>query len=287
MTLLAKVSEGWVDMDISLQEYHNFRSFLSRSCGIEVGENKQYLVKNRLSSVLREFNLASYAELVSHLEAHTVFSNRLKSKVIDAMTTNETFWFRDDSQFLALKNEVLPEFFLKMRGAVKIWSAACSSGQEPYSMSMCVEEMTHSYSEPLNVQIVGTDISEAILNVARTAVYSDMAINRGLDSKVNALYFQKVEAGYQLKPEIARRVRFQQLNLLQSFSNMGRFDIIFCRNVLIYFSDEVKREILHRLVNALEPGGYLFLSSTESIPMDMASLVPVRGGLACYFKKVE
>jgi len=273
-------------MDITLREYSDFQSFLRRSCGIEVGENKQYLIKNRLSGVLREFNLASYSELVSHLEAHSVFSNRLKSKVIDAMTTNETFWFRDDSQFLVLKNEILPEFFLKPRGAVKIWSAACSSGQEPYTMSMCVEEMTRSKGSPLNVQIVGTDISEAILNEARTAIYSDMAISRGLDSKVSTQYFQKVDAGHQLKSEIARRVRFQQLNLLQSFSGIGRFDVIFCRNVLIYFSDEVKRDILRRLVDALEPGGYLFLSSTESVPMDMPALAPVRGKQARYFKKV-
>jgi len=273
-------------MDITLKEYSDFQDFLRRSCGIEIGENKQYLVKNRLSGVLREFNLGSYSELVSHLEANSVFSNRLKSKVIDAMTTNETFWFRDDSQFLALKNEVLPEFFLKRQGTVKIWSAACSSGQEPYTMSMCVEEMTRSKGSPLNVQIVGTDISETILNEARTAIYSDMAISRGLDSNVSALYFQKVEAGHQLKSEIARRVRFQQLNLLQSFSGIGRFDVIFCRNVLIYFSDEVKRDILRRLVDALEPGGYLFLSSTESVPMGMTALAPVRGKQARYFKKV-
>ncbi|MDF1583495.1 MAG: protein-glutamate O-methyltransferase CheR [Methyloprofundus sp.] len=273
-------------MDITLKEYSDFQHFLRRSCGIEIGENKQYLVKNRLASVLREFNLTSFSELLSHLDVNSVFSNRLKSKVIDAMTTNETFWFRDDSQFLALKNEVLPEFFLKSRGTVKIWSAACSSGQEPYTMSMCVEEMARSQSSPLNVQIVGTDISEAILNEARTAIYSDMAISRGLDSKVSAQYFQKMEAGHQLKSEISRRVRFQHLNLLQSFSSIGRFDVIFCRNVLIYFSDEVKRDILRRLVDALEPGGYLFLSSTESVPMDMLALSPVRGRQARYFKKV-
>jgi len=269
-------------MDITLKEYSDFQYFLRRSCGIEIGENKQYLVKNRLSSVLREFSLASYSELMSHLDANSVFSNRLKSKVIDAMTTNETYWFRDDSQFLALKNEVLPELFLQTRSVVKIWSAACSSGQEPYTMSMCVEEMVKSKGSPINVQIVGTDISKTILNEARTAIYSGMAINRGLDSKE---YFQEVDVGYQLKSEIVRRVRFQQLNLLQSFSGMGRFDVIFCRNVLIYFSDEVKREILRRLAGALEPGGYLFLSSTESVPMDMKIFTPVRGKQARYFKK--
>ncbi|MBW6452822.1 MAG: protein-glutamate O-methyltransferase CheR, partial [Methyloprofundus sp.] len=102
-------------MDITLKEYSDFQHFLRRSCGIEIGENKQYLVKNRLASVLREFNLTSFSELLSHLDVNSVSSNRLKSKVIDAMTTNETFWFRDDSQFLALKNELLPELFLQTK----------------------------------------------------------------------------------------------------------------------------------------------------------------------------
>jgi len=137
------------------------------------------------------------------------------------------------------------------------------------------------------VQIVGTDISETILNEARTALYSEMAVSRGVTNSIYASYFQQGSTGYQLRPEVMRRVRFQHLNLLQSFAALGKFDVVFCRNVLIYFSDQVKRDILRRLIDALEPGGYLFLSSTESIPMGMKNVVPMRGKRARYFQKVS
>jgi len=273
-------------MDITPKEYNDFQSILRNSCGIEVGENKKYLVESRLTGVLQEFKLESFAILLQKIKAPSAVSRTLMSAVIDAMTTNETFWFRDDSQFLALQSEVLPELFLKTRGGVKIWSAACSSGQEPYTISICIEEMARAKSGLNNVQIVGTDISETVLKSARSATYSDMAIKRGMNSHLCARYFHPVDGGFQLKPEVMRRVRFQHLNLLQSFAAMGSFNVIFCRNVLIYFSDEAKRKILQRLIDALEPGGYLFLSSTESVPSDLVGIEPVRGKRARYFKKI-
>jgi chemotaxis protein methyltransferase CheR len=150
---------------------------------------------------------------------------------------------------------------------------------------MCVAEWAATHAINPSVQILGTDISDTMLKQARTGIYSDMAINRGLASQVYTRYFQKGATGHQLNTDIMRRVRFQKLNLLQPFANVGKFDIIFCRNVLIYFSEAVKRDILQRLVAALEPGGYLFLSSTESIPMDLKTIEPVRGKRARYFKK--
>jgi len=274
-------------MDITSREYSEFQVFLRQSCGIEIGENKQYLVKNRLMAVLKEFDLASFSELLKHLNKGSGYSGRLQSRVVDAMTTNETFWFRDDTQFTALQHEVFPDIFLQKKGVIKVWSAACSSGQEPYTISMCVEQLAKDKGIKHNVQIVGTDISETILNEARTALYSEMAVSRGVTNSIYASYFQQGSTGYQLRPEVMRRVRFQHLNLLQSFAALGKFDVVFCRNVLIYFSDQVKRDILRRLIDALEPGGYLFLSSTESIPMGMKNVVPVRGKRARYFQKVS
>lgn len=274
-------------MNITNDEYSAFQHFLRQSCGIEIGENKQYLVKNRLMGVLKAFNLASFSELLADLNKGSGHSSRLHSSVVDAMTTNETFWFRDDTQFAALQDEVLADIFLKKNGAIKIWSAACSSGQEPYSISMCIEELAKTKGVKHPIHIVGTDISATILNEARTALYSDMAMSRGLGASMHAHYFQKVSEGHRLRPEIINRVRFQQLNLLQPFVGLGKFDVIFCRNVLIYFSEQVKRDILRRLVEVLEPGGYLFLSSTESIPMDMNIVEPVRGKRARYFQKIS
>ena len=146
---------------------------------------------------------------------------------------------------------------------------------------MCAEEVSRNRQ----VQIIGTDISETILKEAQSAVYSEMALSRGLHAQTRNRFFQKTEKGYQLTREITQKVRFQPINLLNSYSSLGRFDIIFCRNVLIYFSDEVKCDILVRMAGSLEPGGYIFLSSTESMPIGIKEFVPVRGGKARYFQK--
>ena len=272
-------------IEITLNEYKIIQQFLSQSCGIVLGENKQYLVKNRLAGLLVKYDLASFSELSASLQASSLVAMKVKTAVIDAMTTNETFWFRDDLQFLELKEKIFPEIFKQKTGTIKVWSAACSSGQEPYSISMCAEDASQQVGTNRNVQIIGTDISESILKEAKTAVYSELALSRGLDAQIKNRFFQKTHGGYKPNPEIIRKVRFQQFNLLKPFSVLGRFDVIFCRNVLIYFSDEVKRDILIRMENSLEPGGYIFLSSTESMPSDIREFKPVRDGNVRYFKK--
>ncbi len=268
-------------------EYKIIQNFLSQSCGIVLGDNKQYLVKNRLSGLLTKFDLASFSELARAVQASSSLALKLKVAVVDAMTTNETFWFRDDMQFSELKDKIFPEIFEKKAGTVKVWSAACSSGQEPYTISICAEDANKKSGKMRNVQIIGTDISESILMEAKAAVYSELALSRGLDAQNKNQYFQKMHEGYKLNTNIMRNVRFQQFNLLKPFSVLGRFDVIFCRNVLIYFSDEVKRDILTRMANSLEPGGYIFLSSTEAMPTSIKDFEPVRGGRARYFKKVS
>ena len=273
------------NIEITLNEYKIIQQFLSQSCGIVLGENKQYLVKNRLAGLLVKYDLASFSELSASLQASSLVAMKVKTAVIDAMTTNETFWFRDDLQFLELKEKIFPEIFKQKTGTIKVWSAACSSGQEPYSISMCAEDASQQVGTNRNVQIIGTDISESILKEAKTAVYSELALSRGLDAQIKNRFFQKTHGGYKPNPEIIRKVRFQQFNLLKPFSVLGRFDVIFCRNVLIYFSDEVKRDILIRMENSLEPGGYIFLSSTESMPSDIREFKPVRDGNVRYFKK--
>lgn len=267
-------------------EYQIIQSFLSQSCGIVLGESKQYLVKNRLTGLLAKFDLATFSELVRVLQMCSPLSQRVKAAVIDAMTTNETFWFRDDMQFIELKEKILPEIFANKIGTVKIWSAACSSGQEPYTISMCAEDLNMKAGKVRTVQIIGTDISESILMEAKEAVYSELSLSRGLDAHAKNRFFQKVHNGYKLNHNISCNVRFQQFNLLKPFSVLGRFDVIFCRNVLIYFSDEIKRDILSRMAASLEPGGYLFLSSTEAMPASIKGFESVRGGRARYFKKM-
>lgn len=271
---------------VSAFEYQAIRNFLSQSCGIVLGESKLYLVQNRLSSVLRKFDLDSFADLVSALQSPLPGARNIRTAVVDAMTTNETFWFRDSAQFNLLGKRVLPELLKQKAGSIRIWSAACSSGQEPYSISMCVEDLIASYGRGRNIQIIGTDISEAVLDEAKVAVYSEHSLSRGIDPGAKQRFFQKTHGGYRLKGGISQRVRFQQFNLLKPFSVLGRFDVIFCRNVLIYFSDDVKRDILRRMAGALEPGGCLFLSSTESMPAGLSEFMAVKEE-ARYYKKVD
>ncbi len=271
---------------MTLDEYKIIRVFLNQTCGIVLGENKQYLVNSRLSGLLVKFNFSSFSELVVAIQMDSSKSLKVKTAVIDAMTTNETFWFRDDLQFIELKEKIFPELLEKKRGTIKIWSAACSSGQEPYSISMCAEDTFKQIGKKRDLEIIGTDISETILMEAKSATYTDMSLSRGLDTFTKKRFFQKTHAGYKLNTEITDKVRFQQFNLLKPFTVLGRFNVIFCRNVLIYFSDSCKRDILTRMMDSLEVGGVLFLSSTESMPLNMEKFEKQRNGRIQYFKKI-
>ncbi len=283
-TRLDSQKHGHASAELSPQDYRAIQQFLSQSCGIILGDNKSYLVKNRLQPVLTEFKLASFSDLVVALNSVSMLHNSIKTAVVDAMTTNETYWFRDDVQFQELKEVIFPEMAART-GAIKIWSAACSSGQEPYTISMCVDDWARQGGKRVNVQITGTDISDSVLKEAKTATYSEMALGRGLDSVSRQRFFVAEGKNFRLKPEIVNRVRFQQFNLLKSFAGLGRFDVIFCRNVLIYFSESVKTDILKRMAVSLEPGGYLFLSSTESMPLGLPEFELIRGRRARYYQK--
>lgn len=267
-------------------DYKTIQLFLNQSCGIVLSESKQYLVRNRLSSLLGKFEIRSFAELAAALQSSSPSSLKLKNAVIDAMTTNETFWFRDEKHFIELRDRIFPELFSQKNGTLKVWSAACSSGQEPYSISISALEAMQKTNKNKTVQIIGTDISETILEEAKKAVYSEMTLSRGIDLATQARYFQKNYDGYSLNEEVTRMVRFQQFNLLKPFTALGRFDIIFCRNVLIYFSEPVKRDILSRMADNLEPGGYLFLSSTEAMPTGLTGFEAVHTGTS-YFRKAS
>ncbi len=272
--------------NIPEHDYQVIREFLAQSCGIVLGENKQYLVQNRLNTLLKKFEFSSFSQLIDFLRSDKINAQKVKTAVIDAMTTNETFWFRDTMQFNALTEVVFPELIKQKTGTIKVWSAACSSGQEPYTISMCGEEALSKASKGRNIQIIGTDISETVLSEAKKAVYSENAISRGLDRPIKEKYFLKTHEGFKLSSVITEKVRFQQFNLLKPFSVLGHFDVIFCRNVLIYFSEDVKRDILARMAGVLEPGGYLFLSSTESMPMGMEGFETVKGGVR-YYRKIK
>ncbi|MCJ8167776.1 CheR family methyltransferase [Atopomonas sediminilitoris] len=254
-------------MTVSNADFEQFRAFLEKSCGIVLGSNKQYLVTSRLNRLMQENKIESLGELVRKIELMP--RGGLREQVVDAMTTNETLWFRDTYPFEVLKSRLLPEVAKAANGMrLRIWSAACSSGQEPYSLSMSIDEFEKSNLGLLRggVQIVATDLSGSMLNAAKAGEYDSLAIGRGLSQDRLQRYFDKKEDGrWGVKPPLKQRVEFRALNLLDSYASLGKFDLVFCRNVLIYFSAEVKKEILTKIHATLKPGGYLFLGASEAL----------------------
>ncbi len=252
---------------ISDQEFERFSRFLEDSCGILLAGHKQYLVQSRLGKIMQEQRCETLNQLVDKLSSPAGHS--LKDGVIDAMTTNETLWFRDIHPFDILRNRILEErLALAGHGRLRIWSAACSTGQEPYSISMVLDEFKHSNPHQLRMgaEIVATDISSNVLSLAKSGVYEMLAIGRGLSKDRLHRYFDDQHNGcWAVKPNIKAAVQFRNLNLLGSYAGLGQFDVIFCRNVLIYFSTERKVEILRKMHKSLKPGGYLLLGASESL----------------------
>ncbi|OEY67416.1 CheR family methyltransferase [Marinobacter sp. X15-166B] len=252
--------------EITPQDYEAFQAFLQDACGILLGSNKQYLVRSRLRRILEEYRLDSLGGLLRSLNRPG--SGPLRERVIDAMTTNETLWFRDDHPFRILSEKLLPEFAARNNpmNPLRIWSAACSTGQEPYSIAMAVEEYRRLRLGQLrDVRITATDISRSVLAIARRGEYDMIAISRGLaPERQQAFFIPSASGSWQISANIKRMVEFRELNLLDGFA-FGKLDVVFCRNVLIYFSAALKKDILTRIHATLNPGGYLVLGASESL----------------------
>ncbi|MCG8314817.1 MAG: protein-glutamate O-methyltransferase CheR [Pseudomonadales bacterium] len=256
------------------QEYAEFRTFLERNCGILLGENKNYLIDSRLRKIIRDCKFDSLQDLIRKIQG---FGNEsLKQSVIDAMTTNETLWFRDRHPFEYFKNQLLDEISKSTDPNPKIWCAASSSGQEPYSISICVEEQRKIKPGTRDIKILATDISRTILDQAKNGAYDSLALNRGMSSDRLQQHFVALDSKqWQVKPNIKQRIEFRQYNLKDNFTALGRFDVVFCRNVLIYFSAELQNDILRKIHGVLKPGGYLFLGGSET-PRGLNELFSVK-----------
>lgn len=249
---------------ISDQEYKDFSRFLESQCGIVLGNSKQYLVRSRLSPLVAKYKLGSLSDLLR--DVVTGRNRELRVAAVDAMTTNETLWFRDSYPFSVLSEKLLPEMAEKKR-PIKIWSAASSSGQEPYSIAMTVLETQQKRPGLLpNVSITATDISASMLDMCRAGVYDNLALGRGLSPERRRTFFEDAGGGkMKVKDSVKRMVNFRPQNLMESYALLGKFDIVFCRNVLIYFSPDMKSQVLNSIANTLNPGGYLLLGASESL----------------------
>lgn len=233
-------------------------------CGIYLDDSKGYLIESRLGRICREHNVGSFRDLVDQVRGTR---GALRSDVIDAISTHETLFFRDASFFQAMKFKILPELLDRKevlgRRDIRIWSAACSTGQEVYSIAILLKEL--DVPSHWNISITGSDISDKAVDKACAGIFSEHEIQRGLDNSRLYRYFQKSEEGWEVIPELRRWCHFKTHNLNESCAHMGPFDIVLCRNVLIYFDSETKRRVVESLTRSLTEEGYLIVGGSESL----------------------
>ena len=271
-----------MNQNLSTMEYEAFCDFLKESCGINLGTNKHYLVKSRLNKLLAENKIDSIGDLLRRMEVKNNF--QLKDLIIDAMTTNETFWFRDNYPFEALKCIAFPRISERNPDQIRIWSTACATGQEPYSISIVSEEFyTRKLASP-KVQILATDISPTSLQIAQIGQYDKKSLIRGMSKERQDKYFVQDEELWTVNNKIKSRIQFRLMNLLNSYSTLGRFDVIFCRNVLIYFAPDLKKNITDRMIEALAPNGYLFLGSSETVQCNDNKLKMIKSEYGIFYQ---
>ncbi len=258
-------------MALSKQEFEQLRDFVKKECGIAVGDEKSYLIETRLSTLVVESGCDSFGAFYEKVRGDA--RSGLRDKIIDAMTTNETLWFRDSGPWAILRKALLPHFCDQLqsgeRKKIRIWSAASSTGQEPYSLALSILEHIKDSAPPgvkeEMFEIVGTDLSPSALFVAISGRYDGLSISRGLEPEMRDRYFEKAGRVYSLNDRVKSRVTFKQFNLIDSFAPVGKFDLVLCRNVLIYFSPELKRDIVGRIGDVLLDEASFIVGASESL----------------------
>lgn len=247
-------------MSLANDVFEFVRDHVRVESAIVLDHGKEYLVESRLLPVARQLGHTSVDEFVRQLQRTR--DPVLMRKVVEALTTNETSFYRDNDPFVTLRQTILPELAKRRPNRqLRIWAAACSTGQEPYSIAMSVRETPELAG--FKVDILGTDLSEEVLEKARRAEFSQLEVNRGLPATTLVRYFQRSGVNWKLAPEVASMVQFSKLNLTRPFGPIGTFDVVFLRNVLIYFDVATKRDVLQRVRQVMAPDGYLFLGAAE------------------------
>lgn len=244
-------------------EYEYLQKLLKERSGLVLSSDKQYLVESRLTPLARRLGLAGISDVVAKMKAG---NTSLIASVVEAMTTNETFFFRDKVPFDHFRDTIMPAMLAarKNRRSLRIWCAASSTGQEPYSLAMILKEMSAALSG-WRVDILATDLSQEVLEKSKSGIFSQFEVQRVLPIQMLVKYFTQIGETWQIKPEIRAMIQFRQLNLLHDFSSLGTFDIIFCRNVLIYFNQETKTDVFNKLAKVIEPDGFLVLGAAETV----------------------
>ena len=265
-------------------EFDFVRTLLKARAGLALSPEKRYLVESRLAPVCRRFNAASLSDLIARLKAgHEADVER---SVVEAMTTNETFFFRDRAPFDLFQKVLLPHFLAARasRRRIRIWCAAASTGQEPYSLAMLLDQREAELAS-WRIEILATDISSEVLERAKAGCYSQFEVQRGLSTPLLLKYFTQNGEQWQIAPAVRARIEFRTLNLIHDFSHLGQYDLIFCRNVLIYFDTPTKAGVLQRLADILPDDGMLVLGAAETVIGLTDAFVPHREHRGIYVPK--
>jgi len=257
---------------VSPEEFKDFSKYILDISGIALDTGKEYLLETRLSPLINRLECSSYSQLLQKAKAD--FKKNLENEIIDAISTNETYFFRDKSPFELLQHKIFPDLIDKrskkkplQKPSIRLWSAANSTGQEIYSIAMTLIEMGVT-PDKYNIKLFGTDISDAAIAQASYGLYNKFEVARGLDQNRLNKYFDKADDRYKIKDEIRSMAQFKKMNLMKPFVGLGKFDIVLCRNVMIYFTSEDRKKIYHNISKVLEPDGYLLIGSTESLVND-------------------
>jgi len=269
-------------MSVALPEFEYLQDLLHRHSAIVLSEDKHYLVEARLAPIARDLGLATVEEVVREVQKGA--DRGLQERVVEAMTTNETSWFRDIRPFDALRDVIFPEIIERNRATrtLSIWSAACSTGQELYSIALLLDEHFPEV-EHWHLELLGTDLNNTVVERARAGSFSGLEINRGLPAKMIALHFRRDGANFVISDRVRAQVRFERRNLAEPWTGLSRFDLILLRNVLIYFDQPTKKRILEAAGRQLADGGHLALGGAES-PLGITDVFTPRivGGATFY-----
>jgi len=274
-------------IQISKQEIKVICDYIYNICGVKLDSTKEYLIKTRLDHIVKKFECASYSEL--YYKAKTDKTKKINTEIINSITTAETFFFRDSHPFEILKEKILPDLLHKKKStlmsSLKIWSAASSTGQEIYSIAMIVKELIQDKN--IKVNLFATDISNTVLENAKKGIYNKFEITRGLPPEKLKKYFTELDNYWQIKDEIKKMVVFQQRNLMDPFFNIGKFDVVFCRNVAIYFTLEDRKKLFDKIADVIEPNGYLMIGSSEFLTGISPRFEARRFQKTVYYQKKE
>jgi len=288
-SLFSKTISLGKELKITDQEFANLRDFIYEQCGIYVADNRKYLLENRLGNRLKQLNLKDFEEYYNYLRYDAGKAQEMK-KLFEVITTNETSFYRNPPQLQVFQEKVLSEVIRQNadKKKLRIWSAGCSTGEEPYTISMIIHEMLKADIASWDIRITANDLSERVLESARRGVYNDYTL-RSTPKEVVDRYFDAEDGQNRVKPEVKKLVNFGQINLKDKMQlkRVERSQIVFCRNVIIYFDDAMKKQVINAFYDNLLPGGYLIIGHSESLHNITRAFKPIHFPGAIIYKKEE